>query len=133
MVNRRELMQAATVLPVAVVSGGATGALATCSSTGGIQIDPNILVAINNAVIQSCNWIPAITTVIPLINAAFASLIGATTIAESVLAQIAGLLCKSAPTATAAGKFEAKAPLKAGDVEIPVHGWVVENGHFTYV
>ena len=133
MVSRREALKAGTLIPVAFgVTGMAGGALATCGSTG-IQIDPNVLVAINNAVATGCNWIPAITTVIPLVNASFPTLIGATTIAESVLAEIVSVLCKSAPVQTAGGKFEARAPLKVGDTVIPVHGWVVENGKLTYV
>jgi hypothetical protein len=125
--NRRELLQAASVLPVAVVSGGATGALATCSSTG-IQIDPNVLVAIQNAVATGCNFIPAITTIIPLVNAAFPAVVGATAVAESVISEIAALLCGHV---TQAGKLAGN--LTAGNTEIPLHGWTVVNGKLTYV
>jgi hypothetical protein len=128
--DRRELIQAATVLPVAVVSGGATGALATCSSSG-IQIDPTVLVAIQNAVATGCNFIPAITTIIPLINALFPAVNGATTIAESVLSQIASTLCANAPT-PASVKLGAKV-MKAGDKEIPLNGWIIVDGKLTYV
>jgi len=132
--DRRKLMQSASLIPIGFgVSGMAGGALATCTPTG-IQIDPNVLVAINNAVATGCNWIPAITTVVALVNASFPAVVGATTVAESVVNQVANVLCKAAPAPTAGGKFEAKAPLKAADgTEIPVHGWVVENGKLTYV
>ena len=125
--NRRDIVKGAALLPTAVLTGGASGAIATCTPTG-IQIDPNILVAINDAVAKSCNFIPAITTVIPLITALFPAILGATTIAETVIAQIAGLLCKSAPIGRKLG-----APLVAGDKEIPVHGWTVVDGKLVYV
>jgi hypothetical protein len=124
--DRRELVRGAALLPVAVISGGATGALATCSSSG-IQIDPNVLVAINNAVVASCNFIPAITTIIPLVNAAFPAVVGATTVAQTVIEQIAALLCAHV---TQAGKLGGS--LTAGGSEIPVHGWTVVNGKLTY-
>ena len=129
--NRRELMQGASLLPVAIVSGGATGALATCGSSG-IQIDPNVLVAISNAVATTCNFIPAVTTVISLVNAAFPAVVGATTVAESVIGEVAGLLCQHSPTPAAAGKLAAK-DLTAGGQTVPVHGWVVVDGKLTYV
>jgi hypothetical protein len=128
MFNRRELMRSAALLPTAVVAGGATGAIATCSSPGGIQIDPAILVEINKAVASGCNFIPAITTVIAVVNALFPAVNGATSIAESVITQIAGTLCKNAPMSGKLG-----APLVVGDSQIPVHGWVVADGKLVYV
>jgi hypothetical protein len=128
--DRRELLKAAPLLPVAVVSGGATGALATCGANG-IQIDPNVLVAINNAVAQGCNFIPAITTIIALVNATFPAINGATQIASSVLNEITGVLCAHAPTVSG-GKLGART-LTAGGTEIPVHGWSIVDGKLTYV
>jgi hypothetical protein len=125
--NRREVLFSA---PPAVVAGSGLGALATCGPTG-IQIDPNVLVAINNAVAQGCNFIPAITTVIALVNAAFPTVIGTTTIAQGVLTEIAGMLCAHAP-AVQAGKLGTKT-LNAGGTDIPVHGWSVVDGKITYV
>ena len=120
--NRRSVLL--TAPPVVV--GAAVGQLATCSSSG-IQINPDVLVAINNAVATGCNFIPAVTTVIALVNALFPAVNGAATVAESVVGQIAQALCSSAPT-----KLGAKT-LKAGDKEIPVNGWVVIDGKLTYV
>jgi hypothetical protein len=125
--DRRDVIKGAALLPTAVVAGGASGAIATCTPTG-IQIDPNVLVAINNAVATGCNFIPAITTVIELVNGLFPAVVGATTVAESVIAQIAGTLCKSAPMSGKLGT-----PLVAGDKEIPVHGWTVVDGKLVYV
>ena len=129
MVNRREVLLSA---PPAVVAGSGLGALATCNAQTGIQIDPNVLVAINNAVAQGCNFIPAITTIIAVVNAAFPVVNGATSVAEGVIGQIAGTLCKGAPSLTPAGKLGGRT-VTAGGSEIPVHGWVVENGKLTYV
>ena len=116
------------------VSGGMTGgALVSCTPTG-IQIDPNVIVAINNAVAQGCNFIPAITTVIGVINAAFPAVLGATTIAESVIGEISAMLCANKPTATQAGRLgSASKTMKAGDKDIPVNGWIIIDGKLTYV
>ena len=125
--NRREVLFSA---PPAVVAGSGLGALATCGPTG-IQIDPNVLVAINNAVAQGCNFIPAITTIIAVVNAAFPVVNGATSIAQSVLTEISSMLCAHAP-AVQAGKLGTKT-LNAGGTDIPVHGWSVVDGKITYV
>jgi hypothetical protein len=130
--NRREALKAGTLIPVSFgVSGMAGGALATCGSSG-IQIDPTVLVAINNAVAQACNFIPTVTTVIAIVDALFPAVNGATSVAEGVIGQIAGTLCKGAPSLTPAGKLGGRT-VTAGGSEIPVHGWVVENGKLTYV
>jgi hypothetical protein len=129
--DRREALKIGVVLPAAVVAGGATGQLATCSSSGGIQINPSVLVAINNAVATGCNFIPAVTTVIALVNALFPAVNGATAVAEGVISQIASMLCSNAPN-PASAKLGAKT-LKAGDKEIPVNGWVVIDGKLQYV
>ena len=128
MVNRREVLLSA---PPAVVAGTGLGALATCNAQTGIQIDPNVLVAINNAVAQGCNFIPAITTIIAVVNAAFPVVNGATSIAQSVLTEISSMLCAHAP-AVQAGKLGAKT-LNVGGTDIPVHGWTVVDGKVTYV
>jgi len=132
--NRRDALKAGTLIPISFgVTGMAGGALATCGANG-IQIDPNVLVAINNAVATGCNFIPAVTTVIALVNAAFPAVNGATGIAEGVINQIATLLCAHAPTPPAAGeKLGAAKTLTAGGTDIPVHGWSVINGKLTYV
>jgi len=128
-INRRNVLLSA---PPAVVAGSGLGALATCNAQTGIQIDPNVIVAISNAVAAGCNWIPAITTVIALVNASFPVVVGATTIAESVLGEISGVLCNNKPTSTAGGKLGAK-DFKAGDQTITAHGWVISDGKLTYV
>lgn len=128
LVNRRAVVMSAAP---ATLAGTGLGALATCSSSGGIQIDPNVLVAINQAVANGCNFIPAITTVIALVNAAFPAVVGATTVAQSVLTEISGMLCAHAP-AVQAGKLGAKI-LSAGGADIPVHGWSVVDGKLVYV
>jgi hypothetical protein len=126
--NRREALKAGTLIPVSFgVSGMAGGALTTCSSSG-IQIDPNVLVAINNAVAQGCNFIPAITTVIAIVNALFPAVNGVSSVAEGVIGQIAAALCKAAPVAGKLG-----APLVIGGTEVPIHGWTVVDGKITYV
>jgi len=131
--DRRELLKAAPALPVAVVSGGATGALFTCTPTGGIQIDPNILVAINNAAAQGCNFIPAITTVIGIINATFPAVLGATTIAQSVITEISSMICANKPPPVAGKLGAAAKTITVRDKEIPVNGWVVIDGKLQYV
>jgi hypothetical protein len=128
MVNRREVLLSA---PPAVVAGAGLGALATCNAQTGIQIDPSVLVAINNAVAQGCNFIPAVTTIIAVVDAAFPAINGATTIAASVLNEISSMLCAHTPT-TVAGKLGTKT-LNAGGKDIPVHGWVIVDGKLTYV
>jgi hypothetical protein len=128
--NRREVLFSA---PPAVVAGSGLGALATCGPTG-IQIDPNVLVAINNAVATTCNFIPAVTTVIALVNVAFPAVNGVTSIGEGIINQIASTLCAHAPTPPAAGeKLGAAKTLTAGGQDIPVHGWTIINGKLTYV
>jgi len=122
--NRREVLLSA---PPAVVAGTGIGAVTTCSSSG-IQIDPNILVEINKAVATGCNFIPAITTVIALINAAFPAVLGATTIVQSTLNEIVNMLCQHAQ----AGKLGG-APLNANGTDVPVHGWIVKDGKLVYV
>ena len=130
-VSRRNMLKAGTVLPIGFgVTGMAGGALATCTPTG-IQIDPNVLVTINNAVAASCNFIPAITTVIGLVNALFPAVNGVTSVAEATIAQIAAALCKSAPTPASA---KLGAPIKIEGTDVAVHGWVVgPDGHLVYV
>lgn len=129
--TRRDALKAGTLIPISVgVTGMAGGALATCTPAG-IQIDPNVIVAINQAVATSCGFIPAITTLIALVNAAFPAVNGATTIAQSVLNEISGMLCAHAPSVQA-GKLGAKT-LNAGGTDIPVHGWSVVDGKLTYV
>jgi len=124
MINRRNVLMSA---PPAVVAGTGLGALTTCSSSG-IQIDPNVIVEINKIVANTCNFIPAITTVITVVNALFPQVNGATSVAEGVIQQIASLLCKSAPMS---GKLGAS--LDANGTQVPVHGWVVQDGKLIYV
>jgi hypothetical protein len=130
-IERRKMLSGCTLLPVAVISGGATGALATCSSSG-IQIDPTVLDSISKAVATACNFIPAVTTVIAVVNALFPAINGTTSVAEGIISQVAGVLCASAP-ATTAGKFGAKVLKDQAGNEIPVHGWVIVDGKLTYV
>ena len=123
-VNRRNVLLSA---PPAIVVGTGLGAVATCSPTG-IQIDPNVIVAINNAVATGCNFIPAITTTIAIVNALFPAVNGATTVAQGVISQIADMLCKNV---VQSGKLGGS--IKAGDADIPIHGWHVVDGKLVYV
>ena len=129
MISRRNVLHSSTAIPL-LATGSLTGALATCSSSGGIQIDPNVLVAINNAVAMGCNWIPAITTVIALVNASFPAVSGAASVAESVIAQVAATLCAAKPTPLAGGKLGAA---KIAGTDVVAHGWVVQDGKLVYV
>ena len=131
--NRRELLQTSSLIPIGFgVTGMAGGALATCSSTGGIQIDPVVLDEITKAVAAGCNFVPAVTTIISIVSIAFPAVLGATSIAESVLKEISAMVCASAPTPAASGKFASKM-LTAGGKDIPVNGWVINNGKLEYV
>ena len=125
--TRRQLMSTAGLAPVMFVTGGmAGGALVSCQN-GQIVVDPAVLNAIQQAVATACNFIPAVTTIVALIAVSFPAIAGATTIADTVLKEISGILCAAAPTpATAAAAL-------VPNTSVAVHGWVIQNGKLVYV
>ena len=56
--------------------------------------------------------------------------LGGTTITETVLGQIAKIICTAAPSSSTEAKLGAK---KMGGTDVEAHGWIVENGHLVYV
>ncbi len=101
------------------------GGLATCSSTGGIVINPAVIDAIQAAVATACGFVPAVSTLVAIVAASFPAVAGVATIADTVLEQIATLLCAAYKTQTSASG-ELKGTPMAGMV--PIHGLHVVNG-----
>lgn len=129
--DRRSLMRTSAVAPVALgVSGMAGGALFTCGSNG-LQIDPAVLDTIMKAVAAGCNFIPAVETIVGLVTTTFPAVVGAATIAESVLGEIQAILCANVPTpATPSMKLK----VKGSEVAVTAHGWIIgPNGKLVYV
>lgn len=132
--NRRALVRSSALAPVALgVSGMASGALFTCSPTGGVQIDPAVLDAIMKAVAEGCNFIPAVETIVGLVSATFPAVVGATTIAASVLSEISDILCANVPTpASPVSSLKLKKPVGA-TLPVASHGWVIQSGKLVYI
>ena len=100
------------------------GGLATCSSTGGIVINPDVIDAIQKAVATACGFVPAVTTLVAIVAASFPAVAGVATIADAVLQQIATMLCTAYTAAQVSGQL--KGVPMAGTV--PIHGLHVVNG-----
>lgn len=127
--TKRNVLKSSAVVPALVV-GGITGQLATCSN-GQIVVNPAVLDAIINAVATGCNFIPTVETIVGLVGATFPSVAGVTTIAAAVLTEITDILCANIPTpATPVTGLK----LKTGTtLSVPSHGWIIQNGKLTYV
>ncbi len=109
----------------AMLAGSGMGGLATCSSTGGVVLNPAVIDAIQAAVATACGYVPAVSTLVAIVGASFPAVAGVATIATTVLEQIAALLCASYK-AQMSPSGELKATPMAGTV--PIHGLHVVNG-----
>ena len=122
--TRRSAMAKILLAGTALTAGAGMSGLATCSSTGGIVINPDVIDAIQKAVATACGFVPAVTTLVAIVAASFPAVAGVATIADTVLQQIATLLCTAYTAQMTASGLKA-APM-AGTVAI--HGLHVVNG-----
>ena len=118
-VSRRTILKSSPAVGLLAV-GGVTGQLATCSSSGGIVVNPAVIDAIQGAVAAACQFVPTAETIVALVGASFPVAAGVATIADTVLSQISAVLCQSYQTA---GKEKLLASPMVGT--IPVHGFHV--------
>ena len=124
--NRRNVLRSSAIVGAGAI-GAVTAQLATCSSSGGVQINPTILTSIQTTVATGCNFIPAVETIVALIAVSFPALSGVATISDTILAQISAMFCAAVPAAPAAGKMGAVSG-------VAVHGYVVgPSGKLVYV
>jgi hypothetical protein len=122
--TRRGALSKIAVVGAAITAGTGMGSVATCSSTGGVVINPDVIDAIQKAVATACGFVPAVSTLVAIVAASFPAVAGVATIADTVLEQIAALLCTAYTSAQVSGQL--KGVPMAGTV--PIHGLHVVNG-----
>ena len=124
--RRNVLRSSAAVTAIAV--GAASGQLASCSSTGGIVINPAVLTAIQSAVVAACSFVPTVESIVAIVGVSFPAVAGVATISTAVLQEISTMFCAAVPTPAAAGKLHT---LSNG---VAIHGYVVgPDGKLVYV
>ena len=71
MITRRNAIPKIAVIGAAITAGTGMGSVATCSSTGGIVINPAVIDAIQAAVATACGFVPAVSTLVAIVGASF--------------------------------------------------------------